>query len=76
MGYIFSESPTSDEYIIQLEHSIKQIENSENDVIFDRCPLDFLAYTQAVDYTYNSQSIFNKVQKTMSKIDLLVFFSY
>ncbi|MFT3920105.1 MAG: AAA family ATPase [Cloacibacterium sp.] len=73
MGYIFSESPTSDEYIIQLEHSIKQIENSENDAIFDRCPLDFLAYAQAVDYTYNSQSIFNKVQKTMSKIDLLVF---
>lgn len=73
MGYIFSESPTSDEYIIQLEHSIKQIENSENDAIFDRCPLDFLAYTQAVDYTYNSQSIFNKVQKTMNKIDLLVF---
>lgn len=42
-GYLFSEIPTLDDYIEQFNYSVKQIENSENDVIFDRCPLDILA---------------------------------
>ena len=38
-GYLFSEIPTADDYIKQFNFSVEQIRDSENSVIFDRCPL-------------------------------------
>jgi len=73
LGYLFSELPDVDDFIEQLEYSIKQITTSGNNVIFDRCPIDFLAYIQSIDESGNIQSIFNKVESVMSKIDLLVY---
>lgn len=72
-GYIFSEIPTVDDYLAQLEYSIKQIAKSDNNAIFDRCPVDLLAYIQATDKSQNLQSIFNKVQNAIDEIDLLIF---
>ncbi len=72
-GYIFPEIPTVDDYLAQLEYSIKQIVKSGNDAIFDRCPVDLFAYIQATDESLNLQSIFGKVQNTMDEIDLLIF---
>jgi Predicted nucleotide kinase (related to CMP and AMP kinases) len=73
VGYIFPETPTADDYLAQLEYSIKQIAKSDNNAIFDRCPVDLLAYIQATDDTLNLQSIFGKVQNVMEEIDLLIF---
>jgi GTPase SAR1 family protein len=73
LGYVFSEIPNTDDFIAQLEHSIKQIAINEDNVIFDRCPIDFLAYIQAIDGSRSIQSIFNKVESIMSNVDLLVF---
>ncbi len=72
-GYEFSEIPSADDFLKQLEYSIKQISTSADNVIFDRCPIDFLAYIQAIDETRNIQSIFKKVESIMKGIDLLVF---
>lgn len=72
-GYEFSERPNVDDFLIQLEYSIKQIQPSDNNVIFDRCPIDFLAYIQAIDEIKNIQSLYNKVENIMKEIDLLVF---
>ena len=73
LGYAFSEIPDIDDFITQLEHSVKQITIKDENVIFDRCPIDFLAYIQAIDGSRSIQSIFNKVDSIMSEVDLLVF---
>lgn len=74
-GYDFSEIPTPDDYIAQLEYSIKQITTSEDKVIFDRCPVDMLAYIQATGEfdDFDIQSWYRRVQDVMCEIDLLVF---
>lgn len=74
-GYAFAETPTVEDYVKQLEHSIEQITESGDNVIFDRCPLDMLAYIQATDeFGYSDvSSLYRKVQDAMAEIDLLVF---
>jgi hypothetical protein len=72
-GFLFCEIPDVDDYYKQIEYSADQISTSEDDVIFDRCPIDFLAYIQAIDESKNIRSLFNKVKSIISEIDLLVF---
>lgn len=71
-GYLFSEIPTLEDYIEQFNFSVAQIENSENDVIFDRCPLDILAYIYAINKGENIQVLYEEMTTAMSKIDVLV----
>lgn len=72
-GYVFSEIPAIDDYLVQLEYSIRQMTASGNHAIFDRCPIDLLAYIQATDESGSFQSLYHKVQNVMTEIDLLVF---
>lgn len=72
-GYVFSETPTVDDYIEQFEYSLKQIATTDENVIFDRCPVDLLAYIQAVNGSENIQSYYQKALNAMTEIDLLVF---
>jgi GTPase SAR1 family protein len=74
-GYFFSENPSVEDYLMQLDHSIEQITSSEDNIIFDRSPLDFLAYIQATNKSDNLdfQSLYNKVKDASNEIDLLVF---
>jgi GTPase SAR1 family protein len=73
LGYEFSERPNIDDFLKQLEYSIKQISTRDSNVIFDRCPIDFLAYIQAIDETKNIQSIYTRIESIMKEINLLVF---
>ncbi|KAF2333527.1 ATP/GTP-binding protein [Flavobacterium ginsenosidimutans] len=73
MGFVFSEMPTADDYMMQLEYSLKQIVRSDRNAIFDRCPIDLLGYALAVDDTLNFSSIFNKIQNAIKEIDVFVF---
>lgn len=73
LGYAFSEIPDVNDFMEQLEYSVKQISTSEDNVIFDRCPIDILAYIQVISEMENVSSIYNRVQKIMEAIDLLVF---
>lgn len=42
--------PTLDSLLEQLDYSIEQLNNhaSERNIIFDRCPIDFIAYAMCV----------------------------
>ncbi|MTI33020.1 AAA family ATPase [Xanthovirga aplysinae] len=74
-GHIFSDIPSLDDYILQLEFSIELIADSEQDVIFDRCPIDMLAYIQAqneLDTDYLSL-LYHKVENVITELDLIVF---
>jgi deoxyadenosine/deoxycytidine kinase len=73
LGYEFSDRPDVDDFLKQLEYSMQQITKSDLNVIFDRCPIDFLAYIQAIDETNTIQSLYSKVENIMTEIDLLVF---
>lgn len=73
LGHIFSETPTIDDFIDQFKYSIKQISVSENNVIFDRCPIDLLAYIQAINASGNIESMYHSVQNAIKEMDLLVF---
>ena len=74
-GLAFSEIPSPEDYIVLLEHSIKQITTRDDNVIFDRCPVDILAYIQAAGEfkNFNIQPLYSRVQEVMPEIDLLVF---
>lgn len=74
-GFVFSEVPVTEDYIMLLEHSIEQISSNEDNVIYDRCPVDMLAYIQAATEfeNFNIQSLYQRVQDAMIEIDLLVF---
>ena len=74
-GYVFSEIPMLEDYLLQLEHSISQVTDPGNNVIFDRCPIDMLAYIRAVTEpeNFDIQSLYLRVQNVMTEIDLLIF---
>lgn len=48
-GFDFEEPPTVDEFFEQLRVSTALVTDSAPQTIFDRSPLDFLAYAQCVD---------------------------
>lgn len=43
-GHSFSHPPTTEDFEDQLMYSVSSLERSEENVIFDRCPVDLLAY--------------------------------
>jgi len=75
LGISFSEEPTFENYLVMLEHSTDQITESGDNVIFDRSPLDMLAYIHAVSpyKNFDIQTLYNRVKDVMNEIDLLVF---
>lgn len=72
-GFVFAEIPSIDDYVAQIEYSFKRVKSNKGNVIFDRCPVDLLAYIQAMDESYNIESLYNRVQTVMKEIDLLIF---
>jgi hypothetical protein len=63
-GDLFSDPPTAEDYEAQLERSASVITGtSASDVIFDRCPIDFLAYLTALR-NYTAQDIRNWFELT------------
>lgn len=72
-GYDFSEIPEADDFIAQFEYAVEQISEDDDKVIFDRCPVDLLAYIHAIDRSRNIQSLFATAQEIIEEIDLLVF---
>ncbi|MPS75035.1 MAG: hypothetical protein E2590_18060 [Chryseobacterium sp.] len=72
-GYLFSEIPTLDDYIEQFNFSVEQLQNSGDNVIFDRCPLDLLAYVYAVGKKKNISALYEEMTRAIAEIDLLIF---
>lgn len=71
LGYEFSETPNADDFAEQFKYSIKQITASGDNVIFDRCPADILAYIEALNGNINT--MYYKVESAMEDIDLIIF---
>ena len=74
-GHEFSEMPSLEDFELQLERSIDCIAGSEADTIFDRCPLDILAYlvTHRESGKFDVEDWLPRVRSAMERIDLVVF---
>ncbi len=72
-GHHFSETPNLEDISLQLDHAIKQLEMDESDVLYDRCPLDLLAYIHEIGGAEASRKYYLHVKEAMDEIDLLVF---
>lgn len=48
-GYPFSHPPSLDDFEAQLEHSLVSVTDRAPNVLFDRCPVDFLGYLATHD---------------------------
>ncbi len=72
-GHQFSASPTAEDFVEQFNYSAKLINNSQGDVLFDRCVIDILAYLQVIDPRRNIQSCYETAQTVIAGIDLLVW---
>lgn len=72
-GYEFSENPAADDFMEQFNYSAQLISPSENEVIFDRCVIDILAYLHVLDPGRNIQFLFEEAQTIIAAIDLFVF---
>nr|WP_295872008.1 AAA family ATPase [uncultured Chitinophaga sp.] len=72
-GYDFPEMPTAEDFIEQFNYSVRLVSQYEDNVIFDRCIIDILAYLHVIDPGRNIQSLFETAQTVMAAIDLLVF---
>ena len=79
LGVAFSDPPTEEDYLEQLAHSIRRIDerSGEANVIFDRCPLDFVAYLQALAARSGEAFDFDEhrdeVASAIETLDAIVF---
>jgi hypothetical protein len=73
-GHEFSHPPSIEDYEAQLARSIAELEDAGDDVLFDRCPLDLLAYIAVhVDHgSFDIREWLPQVRAALQALDLLV----
>jgi len=74
-GYGFAETPSLEDFEEQLDRSIACLRESGANVLFDRCPVDFLGYllTHADSATFNIEHWLPRVRTAIQTLDLIVF---
>lgn len=74
-GHDFAEMPSVEDFELQLERSIDLVDDGEPNVIFDRCPADFLGYllTHTEARAFDFESWLPRVRAAMASLDLVVF---
>jgi hypothetical protein len=76
LGEEFSAEPCVEDFLRQLEFNIERLSQhaaSEN-VIYERCPVDFLAYILALD-PQRAEALVSQVSEAMQQLDLIVYLS-
>jgi hypothetical protein len=77
LGRHFSYPPSVDEFEDQLECSISLIKESSDKALFDRSPLDFLAYALAIaeenGEEFNSEQWESQITEILATLDLIVY---
>jgi len=76
-GYEFAELPTIEDFELQLERSVENLEECAPDVVFDRCPADILGYILVHHdvESFDFDEWLPRVQAAIKKLDLIVFLS-
>src|SRR5262245_45850262 len=71
-GEEFSAEPSTEDFLRQLEFNINRLKQYEpgEKVIFERCPIDFLAYIECVSSAYSQVP---DVSEALLHLDLIVY---
>jgi AAA domain len=77
-GVVFSDPPDFDDFISQAEYSIERVmhRSAERDVIFDRCPLDLLAYLDVLGRASGQsvpEALLGDAEEAVRTLDLVAF---
>lgn len=79
-GAVFSDPPTIADFAEQLEASIAALHEhaGEGDVVFERCPLDFLAYIAVLERRsgengFDGDAGRDEIAEAIATLDLIVF---
>jgi predicted ATPase len=71
-GYHFNTPPSAADYRAQLRRSVLLLSQPDNNIIFDRTPLDFLAYLAVVGSELRREIDAATVRSAFASLDLLV----
>ena len=74
-GYEFSHPPLLEDFEEQLKRSVTAINESQNDTIFDRCPLDCLAYMLALSKSIDVNLWAEQMEAAIERLELIIFLS-
>jgi AAA domain len=77
LGEEFSAEPCVEDFRRQLEFNIERLSQhtpSEN-VIYERCPVDFLAYIHALD-PKDAEALLEPITEAMQQLDLIVYLPF
>jgi hypothetical protein len=79
-GSVFSDPPTVEDFLDQLECSLEMLHahETETNVIFERCPIDFVAYLSVLGRRAGSQPfeaapVLEDVADAIDALDLVIF---
>lgn len=73
-GYECAEQPSIADFEAQLERSLDALEEGGDEVLFDRCPADVLAYLSThQDGSFDADESIERVREAMQTLDLVVF---
>lgn len=73
-GHIFADRPSVEDFETQLERSIARLTSDRAvDVLYDRCPADFLAYLSALGAHDSVRDWLAPVADSLRTLDLIVF---
>ncbi|HEX7331709.1 MAG TPA: AAA family ATPase [Pyrinomonadaceae bacterium] len=74
LGEEFSDEPNVDDFRRQLEFNIERLQQlaAETKVIYERCPVDFLAYLDALE-PGSVDALLGAVATAMQNLDLIVY---
>jgi predicted ATPase len=74
-GHEFSDPPSAEDFEHQLRRSIDSIAASRPRTLFDRCPLDLVAYLQVIDEDFAIDDWLDDLRAAMAMLDLVVWLS-
>lgn len=73
-GEEFSAEPCVEDFLRQLEFNLERLGRhvAGEDVIYERCPVDFVAYLNVLDPS-STQTLWERVSEAMQQLDLIVY---
>jgi predicted ATPase len=73
-GEVFSAEPCVEDFLRQLEFNLERLgqHDARENVIYERCPLDFLAYLRALDANV-SETLRQQISDAMQHLDVIVY---
>jgi len=77
LGEEFSAEPCVEDFRRQLEFNVERLSQygADENVIYERCPVDFVAYIHALD-PKSAEELLDSITEAMQQLDLIVYLPF